>query len=675
MRHARRIPVLAQAPIRGVAIRAFLLASVVAAELAPRPQAALAAQQPIPLEGVVVTAHRRATPAWTVASHATVIEGEDLERAGVVYVADALRQAGGLAITRAGSFGAVTSAFLRGAESDHVQVLVDGVRMNEPGGRFDFGAMTVDNVERIEIVRGPGSALYGSDAVAGIVHILTRRGRGAPSADVSFRAGSFGSRRWTGGTSGATGPVSYAFSLGRSGTDGVLPYNNAHRTTTASGRVHLLPASRTEVVLSVRHDARRFHYPTDGSGALVDRNAYTFGDATAATLDAGRRWGDAWETRLALALHDWDSGNDDAPDGPADTLGFFGSESLADGRRATADARAVWRPADGTALAVGAELEQQAVRSLSRSLSQYGPSGQKTENERWNRAAYVQANGAFGGLALDGSARLEDNERYGTAATWRTGAVLRLARTGTRLRAAAGAGVKEPAFAETFGSAFATGNPGLRPERSTSVEAGVDQEAGDWGSASLTAFFQNFRDLIQYTFSPPAEGGANFHNVARARSRGLEAEAAARFGGVRTSASYAWLDTEVQDAGFHEGPGAVFVDGQPLIRRPEHSFSASAAISAGPRAAVDLAFRWVGEREDRDFSTWPATPVVLPAYSAIDLAVKVRLAGTDGARAAYLTIRAENLLDRQYEEVRGFPAPGRGVYVGGSVALGGGGPG
>lgn len=669
MRRARRSP-LASVPPLCVAVRAFLFLSVAAPGLVP-PQFARAAQQPIPLEGLVVTAHRRAMPAWTVASHVTVLEGEDLERAGVLYVADALRQAAGLAVARTGSFGAVTSAFLRGAESDHVQVLVDGIRMNEPGGRFDFGAMTVDNVERIEIVRGPGSALYGSDAVAGVIHVFTRRGRGAPSAGVSFRAGSFGSRRWNGAVSGAAGSVSYAFSLGQADTDGILPFNNAHRATTASGRVRLLPATRTEVVLAVRHDARRFHYPTDGSGALVDRNSYTFGDATAATLDAGRHWGDAWETRLALALHDWDAGADDQPDGPADTLGLFASESLADGRRATAGARAIWRAANGTALEAGAELEQQAARSLSRSLSQHGPSAQTSANERWNRSAYLQANTTFGDAALDGGVRVEDNERYGTAATWRTGAVLRLGRTGTRLRAAAGAGVKEPTFAETFGSAFTTGNPGLRPERSTSLEAGLDQEVGGWGSASLTAFSQSFRDLIQYAFSPPVEGGANFHNVARARSRGVEAEATAGFGPARASASCAWLDTRVEDAGFDEGPGAVFVNGRPLLRRPKHSCSASAAVSAGSLATLDLGFRWVDEREDRDFSTWPASPVVLPAYSTVDLGAKVRLAGQDGARAAYLTVRAENLLDRKYQEVWGFSAPGRGIYVGGSVALGG----
>ncbi len=329
----RRWPSAFRAEPRGHRVsRRATCTAVFLATLLGAADAPVQAQEPIPLEGLVVTANRRPAPAWTVAARITVIEGEALQRAGIKYVADALRQVASLAVVRGGSFGATTSAFLRGGESDHVQVLVDGVSVNEPGGRFDFGSMTVDGVERIEILRGPASALYGSDAVSGVIHVFTRQGRGAPSADLSFRAGSFGTRQWRGGASGGTGALSYAFSLGRNDTDGILDFNNGHRATTATGRVQARPNAQTDVTLSVRHEKQRFHFPTDGSGAVVDRNAYTFGDALVATVDAGRRWTDAFETRLALALHEWDSGNDDAPDGPADTLGFFGSEGLADGR-------------------------------------------------------------------------------------------------------------------------------------------------------------------------------------------------------------------------------------------------------------------------------------------------------------------------------------------------------
>ena len=135
-----------------------------------------------------------------------------------------------------------------------------------------------------------------------------------------------------------------------------------------------------------------------------------------------------------------------------------------------------------------------------------------------------------------------------------------------------------PTFFETFAAGFTTGNPDLEPEHSTSFEAGLDQELGSSARLSLTGFSQSYRDLIQYTFSPPTQGGPNYHNVAKASSRGLEAEGSAGAGPFQLTASYTWLDTEVRDAGFDEGAGATFVEGEPLLRRPRHAASATAFV-------------------------------------------------------------------------------------------------
>ena len=622
----------------------------------------------------MVTANRWAEPAWTVAAHATVIEGIALRRAGIEYVADALRRAPGMAVVRSGSFGGVTSVFLRGGESDYVQVLIDGVPVNEPGGAFDFGSLSTDNIERIEIIRGPASALYGSDAVSGVIQIFTRRGAGPATGSLSFQAGSFATRRWQGTLSGGTDALSYAFSLGRNDTDGILEYNNEHRRTTFTGRVQGRLGPHADATLSVRYDDRRFNFPTDGSGALVDRNAHTYGDALTLHLDAGRRWSDAFETRFTFDVNETDRGSDDSPDGPADTLGFFGYTNLNDIRRTGGGARAIWRPAGGTVLAAGYELEQQSIRAFSRSFSQFGPSASNSENERRNHAAYTQLSWQRGGLALNGGVRAESNERFGTAATWRMGAAWQSASERTRLRAAAGTGIKEPTFFETYASGFTRGNPDLEPEHSTSFEAGLDQELGGVATLSLTGFSQSYRDLIQYTFSPPTQGGPNYHNVAEARSRGVEAEGVLDAGPVRLTANYTWLDTEVVDAGFHEGEGATFVAGEPLLRRPKHTAGASASVQVASAARFEVGVRRTGERADRDFSTFPATPVTLPAYTVVDLAAEVEVVGARAGRPGFeLTLRAENLMGAEYEEVWGFAAPGRGVYLGGRVVVGGGG--
>lgn len=658
-------------PAATVRLLAGLPAALAFAAAAPQPATP---QNPIELEGLVVTADRRAEPAWTVAAHATVIEGVELRRAGIEYVADALRRVPGMAVVRGGSFGAVTSVFLRGGESDYVQVLIDGVPVNEPGGAFDFGSLSTDNIERIEIIRGPASALYGSDAVSGVIQIFTRRGAGPATGSLAFQAGSFATRRWQGALSGGTDALSYAFSLGRDETDGILEYNNEHRRTTLTGRVQGRLGPRSDATLSVRYDDRRFNFPTDGSGALVDRNAYTYGDALTLLLDAGRRWSDAFETRFTFDVNEADRGSDDAPDGPADTLGFFGYTDLNDIRRTGAGARAVWRPADGTVMAAGYELEHQSVRAFSRSFSQFGPSASSSENDRRNHAAYTQLSWRRGGLALNGGVRAERNERFGTAATWKAGAAWRSAAERTRLRAAAGTGIKEPTFFETYAAGFTRGNPDLEPEHSTSFEAGLDQDLGGGARLSLTGFSQSYRDLIQYTFTPPAQGDPNYHNVARARSRGVEAEGVVDAGPVRLAANYTWLDTEVEDAGFHEGEGATFVAGEPLLRRPKHTVGASVFAEVAPRARFEVSLRRKGECADRDFSTFPATPVTLPAYTVVDLAAEIEVVGARAGRPGLvLAVRAENLTGAGYEEVWGFAAPGRGVYVGGRVVVGGGG--
>jgi len=606
------------------------------------------------------------------AANTTVIEGEELERAGIEFVSDALRHVAGLAVARNGSFGAITSVFLRGGESDYVHVLVDGVRVNEPGGSYDFASLTTDNVERIEIVRGPASALYGSDAVSGVIQIFTRRGAGPPRGSVSFQTGSFGTTRWQGDLSGGGGGLSYAFSLGGSATDGILAFNNEHRQTTATGRLQANLDADTDATFAIRYNDSRFHYPTDGAGNVVDRNAYSFGDALTVNIDAGRRWADALETRLFLSVWESDRGTDDGPDNPADSLGFFGFKSLTDTRRVTAGGRAVWRPSEGLAVTTGYEEERQSVRGFNRSFSQFGESSGDSEDDWWNRAAHAQFSWVRDALALNAGVRAEDDERFGAAATWRTGAAWRADTSGTRLRVSAGTGIKEPTFFETFATGFVTGNPDLTPERSTSFEGGIDQDLGGSLKLSLTGFSQSYRDLIQYTGSPPAEGDPNFFNVAKARSRGLEAEASVEARRLRLTGSWTYLDTEVQDSGFDEGPGATFVEGSALLRRPKHALAASAFYPVSSRVGLDVSLRRVGEREDRDFSSFPAAPVTLPAYTVLDLSASFDIAGRGGGPGFTLTVRAENLLDSAYEEVWGFAAPGRGLYVGGRVILGGG---
>lgn len=647
---------------------------------ASAPSAARAEQDAFSIPGLVVTASPTPRSVAAVASHVTVLEGATLRALGIQSAADALRDLAGVHVVRSGSFGALTSIFTRGGESDYTLVLVDGVQVNQAGGGFDLASLSLDNVERIEIVRGPTSALYGSDAVAGVVHVITRSGQGPARVRASMETSSYGEPRgelvdgvrWSADSWGGNASAGYALAIGREETDGLLAFNNRHVATTLAGRAGFAPSEATRVSLALRLSERRYHYPTDGSGGVVDANAFAFADEALGHVALARRLGDRLELEARLGVFAADGGTDDAPDGPADTLGFYGFTSLDHFRRSSAEVRAHLR-VGGAVITGGGELEREAERSFSESLSSFGPSNGRSENERDNRALFLHATGEAGPLALHAGGRFEDNERFGTIGTWQAGISAEVPGSGVRVRAAAGRALKEPTFFENFAAGFAVGNPDLEPETSLAWEVGLERSLFAGRAVVRTTYFdQTFQDLIQYTFTPPSPGAPNFYNVAGARSRGLEVDVVARLGSVESGASWTWLETEVTDAGFESGPGAMFVEGEPLVRRPAYAWAMRASAPVGGRARAFARASFVGERADRDFSTFPATPVELPGHALLALGGEWRLWSSGPRRPeATLTLRAENVLDRDYEEVLGYRAPGRQLYFGVRVGAGG----
>ncbi len=654
-------------------------AAVALAAVVPASLGAQSADDPLVLDGIVVTASPTPRSLASVAQHVTILEGRELEARGLATVGDALRVVSGVAVVRNGSFGAVTSVFLRGGESDYTLVLVDGVQVNQAGGGFDFASLATQNVERIEIVRGPSSALYGSDAVAGVIHVITRAGRGAAQGTLRAEASSYqkagggvvDGMRWSGDLSGGGDRARYSLSLGRDAADGILAFNNGHERLLLSGSARFLPDDQTRVALTLRLQDREYHYPTDGAGAVSDRNAFFFEDESIAHLSVARSVGRRVEVEALVGLAETDGGTDDALDDSSDSESF---KSLDHFRRATAQLRS--HLTAGTAvLTVGAEVEEERQRSFSESISSFGTFYGRSESQRLNLAAFTHLTSESGPVALSLGARVEDNERFGTALTWQAGVAAHVpGRPGTRLRASAGRSIKEPTFAENFATGFAVGNPDLDPERSLSWEVGLEHElVAGVATARGTYFDQRFDDMIQYTFSPPSPNDPNYFNVAAARARGLELEADVAIRGAHATAAWTWLNTEALDSGFDSGPGATFVEGEPLLRRPRHTLALGVSSPLGGRGRVHSQWSWVGARADRDFSTFPATPVELPSHALWSIGGEWALRRpATGSAGASLTLRFENLLGERYQEAVGFGAPRRQVYAGVSVTFGGG---
>ena len=619
------------------------------------------------LAPVVVTATRLPASADAVPAAVTVLTGPELEARGITTVADALRDVPGAAIVQTGSFGGQTSLFLRGGDSKYVKVLVDGVPVNQPGGSYDFANLTTDNVDRIEVLRGPASVLYGSDAVTGVVQIFTRRGNGPQNAEMSVRGGTYGTLDWQADVAGDRGPVAYSFGLSQFTSDGTYAFNSQDRNTVASGLLRLAPDARTDGTLTVRYDDNAYHFPTNGAGVPTDHNQYTYGNGPTVGLDLSRRFTPRVEGRLLLAANWADGGSDNQPDSSADSTLYH---SLDQFRRTSADLRANVRAGAHTVVTVGAAAELEHDRSSNVCRTSFGDcTTPPVDTSRWNEGFYTQVVSDVGGRwSLVGGARLEDNQRFGTFATGRGGVVLRLFQ-GTRVRATAGNSFREPTFYENFTTGYSVGNPDLRPEHSRAWEVGLEQCVGTSVVLSATWFDQRFTDLIDYNPAPATFGAPNYENIAGATARGLEVVAQlAPARAVSLSGSYAYLHTQVTSIGFDSTAGAEFVLGRPLIRRPAHAARIDAAYRFARRGSVSVAATYVGSRDDQDFSTYPALPVVLPAYTRVDLAAEgdiIAPQGTSPGLAA--TIRIQNVTNAAYEEVQGFPAPRRTVLVGARV--------
>ena len=656
----RFIPVLlALSPLHVIPLEPGRLFAQVGTE--PSPDSAIV------LDPVVATATPVPVSASALGRHASVLDGERLRAEGIVDVAEALRSVAGITVVRSGSFGAVSSVFLRGGESDYVRVLLDGVALNQPGGAIDLAGLTMESVDRIEIVRGPASGLYGSDAVSGVIQIFTRRGEGGLAGSVTAFGGSYGRADATLGFRGGSDAASFAVSVARYDTDGILAFNNRHLNTVLSGGAEARIGSASAARFSARLEDRVYRFPTDGSGAAVDMNQLSFSEAATLGIEIERRLADRIELRTFVSLHDADTGTEDPADGPDDVAGFYAFHSLDAMRRLAADVRLNWRRSDRTLLTLGTEFEEQRVRSFNESLSDFGPSTARSANARSNAAVYTHLLTAVGPNSLSGGVRVEQNEHYGEFLSYQAGVALPLV-AGTRLTASMGRGIKEPTFFEVFASGIARGNPELDPERSLAWEAGIEQALGTMARVTAVWFDQSFESLIQYTFLPPQPGDPNFFNVAAASARGIEVETEAEFARVGLSAGWTWLATEVVDAGFDEGPGAAFVEGEVLLRRPGHRGNVGVRGRVGSRMRWDAGFRLVSERADRNFSVFPAESVTLDSYTVLNLGVGGTLLSPQAGRPGFeLLVRVENVADTDYEEAFGFRSPGRAFYVGGRL--------
>ena len=572
----------------------------------------------------------------------------------------------GVAVARAGGLGLQASVFLRGGDSRYARVLVDGVPVNQPGGAFDFGSALPLDLERVEVVRGAGSSLYGTDALAGVIQFLTRRADPKETASLRAerRAGSFARRRFQLGTTGRSGRFDWNAGLLRLDTDNQEP-NSAFRENAGAASLGTRLGERTSARLLLRAEDSTAGTPGPTGFGRPDLDA-SF-ERTDVTLGLQLRHGrerTSHELRLGyassrqLSRNPLDSGSYTPRAG--DQVGDFPLSDFPnpqgyqnDSARLSIGYQAERQVGSRHSLSAGADLERETGEIGSRA-------GELLSPERTNFGVYLQDRAVLGDrvfATLGG--RIEHNASFGTRVVPRTALALRLrgGEDATTIRASAGAGIKEPTFLESFGvSQYARGNPDLKPEQSRTYDLGLEQRLFRSRLKAEASLFQHqYRDQIAYQVLDYTTFAGSFANVGEARARGLElsleAAPVARLG---LSAQYTFLDSEVQVSTSAFAP--VYEVGRPLLRRPRHQGSLSARWSGG-RVSGGATLVVVGKRADSDFLGLGLEEN--DGHTRLDTRLRVRL-----VRSLEAFLVAENLLDGEYQDVLGYPALGRSLRAG-----------
>ncbi|WP_133499325.1 TonB-dependent vitamin B12 receptor [Cognatilysobacter terrigena] len=585
------------------------------------------------LDTVVVTANRAPVAVRDVLAPVEVIDREDIERSQARSLPDLLRGRAGISIGNQGGLGKLTTIFMRGSESDHVLVLVDGVRMGSAtSGLVAFQDIPVELIDRIEIVRGPRSSLYGSEAIGGVIQIFTKRDTGALAPRMSIGAGSRDTYEASAGYGGRVGRGWFGADYSRQETRGFDSCRTYDPLTSFGGGCFLTPAFAQSDRDGYTRDALSLRGGVDiADGWKADVNAlraegdneydgyYDRSTVVQQVVGGGVTWTPSAHASVRLQA----GRNRDASDNYSSGTQYQGNFAS---NRDTASLQGDFTVATGQRISAGAEWQRDVVQS---DVTDY------ILKQRIDRAAFLQYQGDFGAFDLQASGRHDDNQQFGGHSTGNLALGYEFA-SQWRFTVGAGTAFKAPTFNELY-YPFGFGNPDLQPESSRTFEAGLAW-TGTASSARFDVYQTNVDDLISYSstsFRP--------ENISRARLRGAELSGNTTLAGWIASGSVSWVDAKNRSAG---------VEGLLLPRRARESARLDLDREFGAfRFGVTAAGE--GARYDDLANTRR-----LGAFATFDL--RAEYAFTPALR---LQARIENVFDRTYETVEYYRQPGRGLFV------------
>ncbi len=611
--------------------------------------------EPVPLPPMVVSATRLPTPEDQLGSSVTVITSQDIERKQARTLPEVLQDVPGLNVVQTGSPGGTTSVFMRGTNANHTKVFIDGVDASDPSsgdGSFDFSQILASDIERIEVLRGPQSGLYGSDAIGGVINIITKKGSGPAKLRASIEGGSFGTFNQTAGASGSVSRFNYNFDFSHfhSGDTPVTPSNlvppgrpvnsDSYDNKTYATKLGAGLTDNFDVGLvaryvdtALRSTSDDFLGPEAAPSYSDNRELFTRGTAHLVLFDG------VFDQTVGVGYTDY---RRRFLDPNAAAIAFGNDPSVFQGDRVKLDWQGNIKLMPGQVLTLGAEHQ----------LDQINDSA-PVQAQMTNNAGFAQLQSSFGERFFNAiSLRYDDNDRFGSKATYRVAPAFLIPETGTKLKGSVGTGFKAPTLDELFDNSFAAqgffANPNLQPETSLGYDLGFEQALLDKRLQFGATYFHNdINNLITIN-----ETGTSFENVGRATTYGAESFVAYKpWEPLALRADYTY--TTAEDDIHH----------QELLRRPKHKASLNAAWQVTEAASLSATILYTGPWTDIN-RAGTASGLTASGYTLVNLAGSYDLGHGVTAFA-----RINNLLDRQYQDPIGFQHQGLGVFAGLRVAL------
>lgn len=646
----------------------FLAAAFAACTSVLSSQNPASAQDGYQLPVLVITADRIPLAPTSTGSAIHVIQGNEIETWGSRSIADVLRGAPGLDITEQGGPGGLSNASIRGAAQGQTLVLVDGIRVGDPAGiagEFDFSGLLTSNIERIEILRGPQSALYGSDAMGGVINIITKKGAGKPVSSLTVEGGSYGtiSSRLT--NSGTIGKVSWALSLNGLHTNGYSRYGYRigrieqslvrplERDKTeklgGSARISYVITPGAEIEVGFQHLNSRFRFDNPGAFVPSDRDTrFNRGHLISTLLFSRLNFlsVDGKFQNSVTVFSNWTDRFNRLEQTCFDALfNSYNCDTTFKSQRIGAEYQGTLKTQSLGTFVFGLRSERE--QALNRESWLQPPFSKLTNFDaaQSTHSAYILDRLSLGRLHLSLGGRVDSIDGKNNFATWRTTAAYYIQETNTTLRASAGTGARAPSLFQRFSQ---YGTPNLQAEQNFGIEAGLDQNIFDKRlKVSATVFDTRYKNLIDFDFS--LNGGlGGYFNVGRARMSGLE-----------TSADFILIPKSWRLRAAYTYLRAMDLDQRlPLLRRPKNKLAVSAFYSGIHNLETEARVTFIGARPDV-INDFPYGRVNLKPYAKLDMHARYKV---NDQLAIFM--RAENLTNARYEEIRDYGTMGRSIFAG-----------